>query len=59
MPNPLTDPKDSVTIHISSMSILKIIAVLMAFAFVYLVWDIIVLLFVSLIFAATLGPSIN
>ena len=59
MPNPLTDPKDSVTVHISSMSILKILAVLAVLAFIYMVWDIIVLLFISLIFAATLGPSIN
>jgi len=59
MPNPLTDPKDSVTIHLSSMSIIKVLAVLAILAFIYMVWDIIVLLFISLIFAATLGPSIN
>ncbi|MDP6571556.1 MAG: AI-2E family transporter, partial [Patescibacteria group bacterium] len=57
--NPLTDPKDSVTFHISSMSILKILAVLAIVAFLYMVWDIIVLLFISLVFAASLGPSIN
>ncbi len=59
MSNPLLDPKDSLTIHISSLSILKIIAVLVFFGLIYLVWDILVLLFVSLIFAATLGPSIS
>ncbi|MBU2575843.1 AI-2E family transporter [Patescibacteria group bacterium] len=59
MSNPLTDPKDSVTVHLSSMSIIKVLAVLAILAFIYMVWDIIVLLFVSLIFAATLGPSIN
>ena len=57
--NPLADPKDSLTIHISSLSILKVLAVLAVLAFLYLVWDIIVLLFISLIFAASLGPSIN
>jgi predicted PurR-regulated permease PerM len=57
--NPLSDPKDSVTIHISSLSILKVLAVLAVLAFLYMVWDIIVLLFISLIFAASLGPSIN
>jgi predicted PurR-regulated permease PerM len=57
--NPLADPKDSLTIHISSMSLLKVLAVLAILAFLYMVWDIIVLLFISLIFAASLGPSIN
>ena len=50
--NPFQDPKDSVTIHISSMSIVKLLAVFLLLAFVYLVWDIVVLLFVSLLFAA-------
>jgi predicted PurR-regulated permease PerM len=59
MANPLTDPKDSLTIHISSLSILKILGVLVIIGFLYMVWDIIILLFVSLIFAASLGPSIN
>jgi predicted PurR-regulated permease PerM len=59
MSNPLTDPKDSITIHISSLSIIKILAVLAVIGFVYMVWDIIVLLFISLIFAATLGPSFD
>jgi len=59
MPNPLSDPKDSITIHISSLSIIKILAVLLVIGFVYIVWDIIVLLFVSLIFAATMGPLID
>jgi len=59
MPNPLTDPKDSITIHISSLSIIKVLAVLVVVGFLYLVWDIVVLLFVSLIFAATLGPSFD
>lgn len=59
MANPFTDPKDSLTIHISSMSILKVLIVLLVLGFVYLVWDIVVLLFVSLVFAASLGPAID
>ncbi len=41
------------------MSIVKILAVLAVLTFFYLVWDIVVLLFVSLVFAASLGPSID
>ncbi len=59
MPNPFEDPKDSLTIHISSMSILKLLAVFLVLIFVYIVWDVIVLLFVSVVFAASLGPIIN
>jgi len=59
MANPFRDPKDSVTIHISSLSIFKVLAVFLILAFVYLVWDIIVLLFVSLLFAASLTPAID
>ncbi|MBI2636795.1 MAG: AI-2E family transporter [Parcubacteria group bacterium] len=59
MANPFSDPKDSVTIHISTLSILKVLAVFAALAFLYLVWDIVVLLFISLVFAASLGPSID
>ena len=59
MANPLSDPKDSITVHISSMSILKVLAVLIFLALIYLVWDILMLLFISLIFAASLGPSID
>ena len=59
MANPFSDPKDSATIHISTLSIVKILAVLAVLTFFYLVWDIVVLLFVSLVFAASLGPSID
>ncbi len=59
MANPFQDPKDSLTIHISTLSLIKILAVALMIAFLYLVWDIIVLLFVSLVFAATLSPSID
>jgi len=59
MSNPFQDPKDSITIHISSLSILKVLAVLLVLSFIYMVWDIIVLLFVSLVFAASLGPAID
>lgn len=57
--NPFRDPKDSVTIHISSMSIIKLLAVFLFLTFIYLVWDIVVLLFVSLLFAASLTPAID
>ncbi|MEK7165038.1 MAG: AI-2E family transporter [Patescibacteria group bacterium] len=57
--NPFQDPKDSVTIHISSMSIIKLLAVFLLLTFIYLVWDIVVLLFVSLLFAASLSPAID
>jgi len=59
MANPFQDPKDSLTIHLSTMSLVKVLVVALIIAFLYLVWDIIVLLFVSLIFAATLGPTIS
>lgn len=59
MANPFRDPKDSVTVHVSSLSIFKVLAVFLILAFVYLVWDIIVLLFVSLLFAASLTPAID
>jgi len=59
MANPLSDPKDSITVHISSLSILKVLAVFVFLGLIYLVWDILMLVFVSLIFAATLGPSID
>lgn len=59
MVNPFSDPKDSITIHISSLSIIKILGVFVALGFIYLVWDVIVLVFVSLIFAASLGPAID
>jgi len=59
MANPFSDPKDSTTIHISTLSIIKILAVLAVLTFFYLVWDIVVLLFVSIVFAASLGPSID
>jgi len=59
MANPFSDPKDSLTIHISTLSILKILAVFAVLMFFYLVWDIIVLLFVSLVIAASLGPAID
>ena len=59
MANPFQDPKDSITIHISSLSILKVLAVLLVLSFLYMVWDIIVLLFVSLVFAASLGPALD
>ncbi len=57
--NPFQDPKDSVTIHISSMSIIKLLVVFLVLSFIYLVWDIVVMLFVSLLFAATLSPVID
>lgn len=59
MANPFRDPKDSITIHISSLSIVKILIVFLVLAFIYLVWDIVVLLFVSLLFAASLTPAID
>lgn len=59
MANPFRDPKDSVTVHISSMSILKVLSVFLLLAFIYVVWDIVVLLFVALLFAASLSPAIN
>jgi len=59
MPNPFRDPKDSITIHISSLSIFKVLGVFLILVFAYLVWDIIVLLFVSLLFAASLTPAID
>lgn len=59
MSNPFADPKDSVTVHISSLSLLKILVVLLVLAFLYIVWDVVILLFVSLIFAASLGPAVN
>lgn len=57
--NPFQDPKDSVTVHISSMSIIKVLSVFLLLTFIYLVWDIVVLLFVSLLFAASLSPAID
>lgn len=59
MSNPLSDPKNSVTIHISTLSIVKVLAVLAMLAFVYMVWGVIVLLFVSLLLAAALSPAID
>lgn len=59
MSNPFSDPKNSVTIHISTLSIVKVLAVLVLLAFVYLVWGVIVLLFVSLLLAAALSPAID
>ncbi|MDP1709878.1 MAG: AI-2E family transporter [Candidatus Komeilibacteria bacterium] len=59
MANPFRDPKDSITVHVSSMSIIKVLLVFLVLAFIYLVWDIVVLLFVSLLFAASLSPAIN
>src|SRR3989338_10475438 len=41
------------------MSIIKLLAVFLLLTFVYLVWDIVVLLFVSLLFAASLTPAID
>lgn len=57
--NPFQDPKDSVTVHISSMSIIKVLSVFLILTFIYLVWDIVVILFVSLLFAASLSPAID
>jgi len=59
MANPFNDPKDSVTIHISTASIIKILAVLLLLGFLYLVWDVIVIVFIALLFAASLGPAID
>lgn len=59
MSNPLSDPKDSVTIHISTASIVKVLAVLLFLGFLYLVWDVIVIVFIALLFAASLGPALD
>lgn len=59
MSNPFSDPKNSLTIHISTLSIVKVLVVLLALAFLYLVWGVVVLLFVSLLLAAALSPAID
>lgn len=59
MANPFSDPKDSVTIHISTASIVKVLAVFLFLGFLYLVWDVVVIVFIALLFAASLGPALD
>lgn len=49
----------NITIHISTVTVLKVIGILLVFTFVYFIRDIVLLLFVSLIFAAIIEPIVS
>lgn len=51
--------KSSRTINISSASVIKIILILLAFFFIYLIRDIVLIVFVSVIIAAALNGPVN
>ncbi len=48
--------KEDRVIHISTATIIKVCAIFFALYIVYIVWDLLLLLFVSLIFAALIDP---
>ncbi|NUM25692.1 MAG: AI-2E family transporter [Candidatus Buchananbacteria bacterium] len=49
----------NLTINISTGTILKILGILLVFLFIYFIRDIILLLFISVIFAALIEPLVN
>ncbi|PIR13306.1 hypothetical protein COV49_02690 [Candidatus Falkowbacteria bacterium CG11_big_fil_rev_8_21_14_0_20_39_10] len=53
------EPKKYLNIHISTLTILKVIFILIAFYFLYLVKDILAIMFVSLVLASALSPSVD
>lgn len=52
------DKKD-LTIHIATSSILKIVGIVLLLFFVYYIGDILLLIFISIIFAAVIEPLVN
>ena len=52
-------PGKNTTIEISGTSILKVLGVLMALWFIYIIRDIVAIIFVSLIIAAALSPTVD
>ena len=55
----LPTSKNTVTMNISTMSIIRVILILIGFYVLYLIIDVLALLFVSLILAAALDPTID
>jgi predicted PurR-regulated permease PerM len=51
--------KRPININITSASIIKIIAIFILFYFLYLISDILILFFVSLVFSSALDPSVD
>jgi len=49
----------NLTINVSTGTVLKIIAILVALAFVYFIGDIILMVFISVFFAAVIEPIVN
>lgn len=49
----------NVTISISTFTVLKVIGILLIFLFAYIIRDILLLLFISIIFAALIEPIVN
>lgn len=54
----MLSPKDITTVNISSLAFIKVLIIIVALTFVYVVRDIIAILFVSLLFASALSPWI-
>lgn len=51
--------RQNVTIHISTMAILKIVAIVLALVFLYFIRDILLLVFIAVILAAVIEPAVN
>ncbi len=54
----MPDPKN-INLQINTLGVIKIIAILLGLFFLYLIKDLIIILFVSLIFAVALNPIVN
>lgn len=55
----MLSPKEITTVNISSLSFVKVLIIIAALTFVYIVRDILAILFISLLFASALSPWIS
>lgn len=51
--------KNQMTINISSLTIIKVIGIFLFLGFLYLIRDILIIVLISVIIAATLNPLVN
>ena len=55
----MQENKQQVTFNISSLTIIKIIGIFLFLGFLYLIRDVLIVVFISVIFAAALNPLVN
>lgn len=51
--------RQNITVHISTITVLKIVAIVLALFFFYFIRDILLLIFISIILAAVIEPAVN